>query len=173
MVENLTKSPWTCSDGPRSAWIKSSKVGAFSMRESKKEKQRSYCGLGRRARATGLSLRVLEPTSARHAWTVRDAPTDSLRGAQTVLHPGANGPLFAPECPVLLLFPTRRVDGPRCPGGQSAINGRTVRPTTAEGPTSLFNFSLIYSETKIWESIFWDHCSKIMKETCHVMQWTN
>jgi hypothetical protein len=123
--------------------------GLFYEREQEREARRSYCSLGRRARATGLSLRVLEPTSARHSWTVRDAPVDSPRGAQTVLHPGANGPLFAPESSVLLLFPTRRVDGPRRPGGQSAINGRTVRPTTVDGPTSLFNFSLIYSETKI------------------------
>jgi hypothetical protein len=122
--------------------------GVFFERESKKERERSSCGLGRR-RATGLSLRILGPTSARHVRTVRGALANSLRGARTVCHPGADGPLFARERPVLHLLPMSRADGPRRPGGRSARSGQTVRPTAVYDPTSHFNFSLKYSEIKI------------------------
>jgi hypothetical protein len=85
----------------------------------------------------------------RHARTVRDSPTDSPRGARTVRHLGADGPLFHPEPPVPPRAPSTRADGPRRTGGRSARYGRTVRPTDADSPTSLFHFSLIYSEIKI------------------------
>jgi hypothetical protein len=100
-------------------------------------------------RAIDISPRVVGPTCARHAWTVRDALADSPQGARTVRHPGADGPLFAPERPAPPLLPTNRADDPRRPGGRSARNGRIVQPTTADSPTSLFNFILIYSEIKI------------------------
>jgi hypothetical protein len=107
------------------------------------------CGLGRRKEATGLSLRVLGPTSARHTRTVRDAPADCPRGALTVRRPDADGPLFAPEHPELPLSPSSRAESLRRPGGRSARSGRTVRPTVADRPTVLFFSSLIYSEIKI------------------------
>jgi hypothetical protein len=115
--------------------------------------------LGKRKEAADLSPRDLGPTCAWHARTVR--------------HPSADGPLFAPERPVSPLFPTSRADGPRRPGGRSARSGRTVRPTAADSPTFLYIFSLIYSEIKIWKGMFWDHFSRIMKETCHMMQCIN
>jgi hypothetical protein len=57
--------------------------------------------------------------------------------------------------------------------GRSARSDRTVQPTAADCPTFLYIFSVIYSEIEICKSIFWDHCSRIMKETCHMMQCTN
>jgi hypothetical protein len=150
MVKNLAESPGMCSDGPGSAPIKISKREAFSLRGSKKErKEMTSCGLGRRKESTGLSLRVLGPTSARHTRTVCDATADSPRGARTVRHPGADGPLFAPEHPELPLSPSSRANSPRRPGGRSSRSGRTVQPTAADRPAFLFFFSLIYSEIKI------------------------
>jgi hypothetical protein len=149
--------------------------GCLFLRESKREREEE--DLGRVGEEKG-SLLHLHPT----AWgpPARDTHRQSAEPSRTVrevrgrsAHPGADGPLFAPEHLVLLLFPTSRADGPRCPGGQSARSGRTVRPTAVDGLTSLFNFSLIYLEIKICKGIFWDHCSRIMKETCHMMQCTN
>jgi hypothetical protein len=70
-------------------------------------------------------------------------PADSPRGARIVRHPGTDGPILLPERPVPHLFPTSHADGPRRPGGQFARISRTVRPIAADGPTSLFKFSLI------------------------------
>jgi hypothetical protein len=174
MVENLAEIPWTCSDGPGSAPNEIPKGVSFLEREQEREGGRGPWSSWRRERfPASFTSHSLGPTRARHPRTVRRALTDGPRGARTVRHPGADGPLFAPEHLVLLLFPTSRADGPRCPGGQSARSGRTVRPTAVDGLTSLFNFSLIYLEIKICKGIFWDHCSRIMKETCHMMQCTN
>jgi hypothetical protein len=126
--------------------------GVLFLRESKRKGE--WWRLGRvweeEKELVDLSAHGLGPTCARHARTVRDTPADSSRGARTVWHPGA--------------------DDPRHTGGQSAKCSRTVWPTTADSLIRLFNFSLIYSEIKIWICIFWDHCSSIMKETCHMMQ---
>jgi hypothetical protein len=103
---------------------------------------------------------------------LRTARADSLRGARTVRHPGADGLLFHPEPRVPLQAPSTHADSPRRTGGRSAEYGRAVRPTAADSPTSLFHFSLIYSEIRIWIWIFWDHCSWIKKETFHMMQYS-
>jgi hypothetical protein len=93
MVENLEESPGMCSDGRGSARIKIPKKGAFSLRESKKEREgKTSCGLGKGEGAADLSPRDLGPTSARHARTVRGAHADGPRGARMVRHPGADGP---------------------------------------------------------------------------------
>jgi hypothetical protein len=151
MVENLAESPGMCSDGPGSARIKIPKEGAFSLRERARKRGRGsvLAVWERERRATGLSPRVLGPTCVRHSRTVRGALVDGPRGARTVRNPGADGPLFAPERPVLPLFPMSRADGPHRPGGRSTRSGRTVRPTAANSPTFLYIFSLIYSEIKI------------------------
>jgi hypothetical protein len=122
--------------------------GVFFEKEQGREGE-EFLRFVRRRRATGLSLRILGPTSTRHVRTVRGALANSPRGARTVCHPGADGPLFARERPVLHLLPMSRADGPRRPGGRSARSGQTVRPTAVYDPTSHFNFSLKYSEIKI------------------------
>jgi hypothetical protein len=148
---------------------------SFLERESKREREEE--NLGRVGEEKGgpasFTSRGLGPTRARNPRTVRGALADGPRGARTVRHPGADCPLFASERLVLHLLPTSRADGPRRPGGQSARSGWIVRPTAADGLTSLFNFSLIYLEINICKGIFWGHCSKIKKETCHMMQCTN
>jgi hypothetical protein len=117
---------------------------AFSLRGSKKERKgMTWVGLGKRRSLASFSSCGLGPTGARHRWTVRDAPVDSPRGARTVRPPSVDGPLLLPERPELHLFSTSREDGPHRPGGQSARSGRTVWPIATDGPTSLFNFSLI------------------------------
>jgi hypothetical protein len=133
------------------------------LRESKKERgMKVSCGLGKRKESWWL----ISPRPGTHLRaTCVDCPRCPCgRSARC-----ADGPLFPPERPVPPLLPTNHADGPRRPGGGSARNGRTVRPTAADSPTSLF-ISLIYSEIRIWICIFWDHCSWIMKETCHMMQ---
>jgi hypothetical protein len=154
--------------------------GCLFLRERKREREREreggrgpWSGWRRERGPASFTSRGLGPTRARNPRTARGALTDGPRGTRTVRHPGTDCPLFAPERPVLHLLPTSLADGPRRPGGQSASSGRTARPTVADGPTSLFNFSLIYLEIKICKGIFWDHYSKIMKETCQMMQCTN
>jgi hypothetical protein len=90
----------------------------------------------REGRQPTLLNRDLGPTGARQAWTVRNTPADSQRGARTVQTPSADCPLMLPEHPVLHLRPKSHTDGPRCPGGHSARSSRTVRPVDADGPTS-------------------------------------
>jgi hypothetical protein len=144
MVENLAESPGMCSDGPESARIKILKEGAFSLRESKKEREgKTSCGLGKRKEATDLSPRDLGPTSARHARTVRGAHADGLRGARTVCEVSGRSGTLARTVRYLLqnvqycLSSPRAVrtvraalaDGPPGAAGQSGPLPRTVRPS--------------------------------------------
>jgi hypothetical protein len=137
MVENLAESPWTCSDGPRSAPNKIPKEGAFSRdRARERGKKKTLVGLEKRKGfPASFTSRGLGPTRARHPQTVRGAYADSPRGAWTVRHLGADSLLFVPEHPVLPLSPPSCVDSPRRLGGRSARSGQTVRPTFADSPT--------------------------------------
>jgi hypothetical protein len=116
----------------------------FSLSGSKKgEKEEERVGFGKEKDGCLTTSRGLGPTRAWHGRTVRDTPADSPRGERTVRTPGADCPLFLPERPKMHLLPMSHADGLRCPGGQSARSSRTVRPVAADGPTSLFKFSVI------------------------------
>jgi hypothetical protein len=117
MVENLAESPGMCSNGLGSAPTEIPKRDAFSLRGSKKErKEMTSCGLGRKTEATGLSLHVLGPTSARHTRTVRyslqniqNCPsppraTQTVRVALAYGPPGADGQSGPPPWTVRLSF---------------------------------------------------------------------
>jgi hypothetical protein len=173
MVENLAKSPGMCSKSPGSAPNEIPKEGVFSWERARERlKEEALDGLGKKRSCLLLLQPATWDPSARGT-RGQSAHADGPRGARTIRHPSTDGLLFAPEHPVLPLFPSSCADGPGRPGGRFSRSGRTVRPTATDSPTFLYIFSLIYSEIKIWKSIFWDHCSRIMKETCHVMQYTN
>jgi hypothetical protein len=109
-----------------------------------------------------LAPRNPGPTCARHAQTVPDAHVDSPQGTQTVRHLGANGPLFHQEPLVPPRAPLTRADGLRRTGGRSARYGRTVWPTAADSPSSLFLFSLDifrdkYLNTNLLGSLLMNH----------------
>jgi hypothetical protein len=149
--------------------------GCLFLRESKRErgKKKTLVGLDKRKGfPASFTSRGLGPTRAKYPWTVRGAHADGPRGAWTVRHPGADSPLFVPEHPVLPLSPPSRADSPCRPGERSTRSRQIVRPTSTDSPTFLFLFSLIYSEIKTFKSIFWDLCSRLMKEICHMMQCT-
>jgi hypothetical protein len=122
---------------------KSPRGGSFL----KKEQERERCGegllrFGKEKEGLLLSPRDLGPTCAWHARTVRDSPADgpAPRRGRSVISSRTSS--TAPSA----------ID----PRGRSAPHQRTVcqvprtvRPTTADSPTSLFHFSLIYFEIKI------------------------
>jgi hypothetical protein len=130
--------------------------GLFFEREQERERGEDFLWFGKEK--GGNRLISSRPRTHQRA-TCADSPrrpcgrsarcADGLRGERTVRHPGADGPLFAPERPVLPLFPASRADSPRRPGGRSARSGRTIRPTATDSPTFLYIFSLIYSEINI------------------------
>jgi hypothetical protein len=132
-----------CSDSPGSSPIEIPKREAFSLRGSKKErKEMTSCGLGRRKEATGLSLRVLGPTSAQHARIVRDAPHGQSARC-------ADGPAPRRGRSVIRSRTSRTAPLPLEPRGQSASPWRTVRqermgsPAHLRGPSGLpFLFQL-------------------------------
>jgi hypothetical protein len=121
--------------------------GGPSLRKSKRERERERCGegllqFGNEKEGLLLSPRDLGPTCAWHARTVRDSPADgpAPRRGRTVISSRTSS--TAPSA-----IDLRGRSAPH----QRTVRQvqRTVRPTTADSPTSLFHFSLIYFEIKI------------------------
>jgi hypothetical protein len=159
MVDNLTESPWMCSDSPGSAPIEIPKEGFLSWeRAREREKDEGLCGLGKKEDACWLSnpwpwphLRVARANSPR-CTRGQSRRTDSL----------------APRCERSEITTRASSSSPRLcdPRGQSVGDLRTVPLVRLDGPPVcrgwseiLFLYSLIYFGIKIWIWIFWDHCS--------------
>jgi hypothetical protein len=87
--------------------------------------------------ATGLSLRVLGPTCARHARTVRDAPADSPRCPRGQSARCADGPAPRRGRSVIRSRTSSTAPLPTEPSGQSVSPWRTVRQERTDSLTHL------------------------------------
>jgi hypothetical protein len=172
MVENLLESTGMCTDGPGSAPIEIPKEGVLSWERARERwKDEALVGLEKKGIAClTYSHRPWSHQCATHADSPRRTRGQSVRCAY--------GPAPRRGRYVICTRTSNTAPLTHKPRGRSAPHRRTVRQVQSDSPahwvdspfSPLFYFSLIYSEIKIWISIFWDHCSRIMKETCHMMQ---
>jgi hypothetical protein len=179
MVENLAESPGMCSDGLGSAPIEIPKEGVFSWEreQERDERRRLWSGWRRKESSASFTARDLGPTTTRDLGPTRATRADSPRLTRERSARSADGPTPQRGRSVIASRTSSTAPSANDPRGRSLKRWwtvrqvpRTVRPTAAGSPTNLFKFSLIYSKIKIWICIFWDHCSSIMKKTCHMMQ---
>jgi hypothetical protein len=143
MVENLTKSPGMCSDGPGSAPIEIPKEGVLSW-ERAIERWMDEALVVLEKKGTACLTYNSQPWSHQctaHVDSPRRTRGQSVRCADG---PAADGPLFAPEPPVPPHSPTNRADSLCHTGGRSARYSRTVRPTRQIVRFALFFISTWY-----------------------------
>jgi hypothetical protein len=164
MVENLAESPGMCSDGPGSAPIKIPKRELFSLREGKKNgRAGDRVGWGKKTAS------LLQP--ARPGSHPRAAQADGPRHPRGQSARRADGPDPRRGLSVNASRTSSAAPSPHKPRGRSALPWRTVRQEQPDGPSCccgrsdlLFNFSVKSLAIKSFKDIFWDHCSKLMKE---------